>query len=194
MTDPDALLRLLSRADRLEALPRTGWIVCGVQNPESIAAHSYGVALTALWIAEHLDQPIDLALVMRIALVHDLGEAILTDLPWPVKHHVGSGPVADAESRAARLVLSDAPDSWIGAHRDYESRSCLEARVVKAADRIQMLHKALTYDRQRRGDTSRFFEDPSRDDDLGLPIVAQVYARLRQHFIEGTSPDPGGFS
>ena len=111
-----------------------------------------------------------------------------------MKHLVGADVVSLAESRAAHLVLSDAPESWADAHDAYEARSTIEARVVKAADRIQMLHKALTYDRQRRGDTSRFFEDPSRDDDLGLPIVAEIFARLREHLLEGTTPDPGGFS
>ena len=44
MTDAE----LLAEAMRLKALDRAGWKRVGVVNPESVAAHSWGVALAAL--------------------------------------------------------------------------------------------------------------------------------------------------
>lgn len=185
MTDvADKLLRLITRADRLESLPRTGWLVGGVVQPESIAAHIYGVAITALWIADTIDEPVDTERVLRIALLHDLGEAITTDLPRPVKQLLGREDVNEAERAAFATIADDAGVPWLDAYEAYTDAEELEARIVKAADRIQMLAKAATYEKQRRGDVSRFFASP--DPDFGIPLVADILQQLRIRRDSGT--------
>ena len=92
MSEAEALLRLISRIQRLEDLPRTGWVVSGVPNPESIAAHSYEVAVIALWLAESIDDEVDVAHVLKIALLHDVGEALTTDIPAPVNSELPRRP------------------------------------------------------------------------------------------------------
>lgn len=176
----DALLRLIARAERLEAFPRTGWQVCGVQNPESVAAHSYMVTLIALWLADHIDEPVSTERVMRIALVHDLPEAMLTDLPRPVKILLGRSACQKAEENAAAKIFEDHPPAWQDAHDEYIGATSLEARLVKAADRIQMLAKALQYRAEHRGRTERFFDDPQTFDDFGIPLVATIFDELRR--------------
>lgn len=174
----DRLLRLATRADRLESLPRTGWLVGGVVQPESIAAHIYGVAIVALWIADTIEEDVDVEHVLRTALVHDLAESITSDLPRPVKLLVGRDAVARAERAAFDVIARDAGVDWGDAYGSYEAADSLEARIVKAADRIQMLVKAATYERQGRGDVARFFD--SADPDYGLEIVDEIFARIRQ--------------
>ncbi len=176
----DALLRLIARAERLEAFPRTGWQVCGVQNPESVAAHSYMVTLIALWLADHIDEPVSTEKVMRIALVHDLPEAMLTDLPRPVKILLGRSACQKAEENAAAQLFEDHPPAWQDAHDEYISATSLEARLVKAADRIQMLAKALQYRAEHRGRTRRFFDNPDTFDDFQIPLVATIFEELRR--------------
>ena len=189
--DPDDLLRLLSRLERLEALPRTGWIVCGVQHPESIAAHSYMVTLTALWLADALrarGQQVDVEALLRIALLHDVGEAMMTDLPRPVKRFAGADVLRQAEAAGAAHVLGQgAPASWRQAHQAYDQRPrSLEARLVKAADTIQMLAKALQYHAQRRGDVRRFFEDlEPLEAASDLPLIEEILAAIERRWREG---------
>jgi putative hydrolase of HD superfamily len=175
----DALLRLVSRLERLEALPRTGWIVCGVQHPESIAAHLYMVSVISLWLADRIDEPVDTARMLRIALAHDAGEAMVTDLPAPVKNALGREATARAERDAVDALFADSDDDWTDAFHDYERRSSLEARLVKAADRIQMLAKALQYHHQRRGDVRRFFDDPPHSE---IPLVDTIFDELHRRF------------
>lgn len=173
------LLRLLSRMERLESLPRTGWIVSGIPSPESIAAHVYMVSVTALWIADQIDEPVNKERVMRIALLHDAGEAMLTDLPWPVKRFVDPDVLHDAEERATRIIFEHSPDSWPEAVSEYNAADSLEARIVKAADRIQMLAKALQYASQGHGDTARFWRTPRNFEDYGIPLVRATLDRLK---------------
>ncbi|MEM1349544.1 MAG: HD family hydrolase [Myxococcota bacterium] len=181
-----ALLRFIQRAERLEALPRTGWLVCGVTEPESVASHTYVVALIALFIADHIDEDVDVEAMLRMALLHDIAEAMLTDLPWPVKRFVGKETVADAEARAGHLITCEAHPDWPDALARYEAFDSLEARIVKAADRIQMLAKSLQYDTQRRGDTRRFWTSERNFEDFGIPLVAEVLSALRRHHDAGT--------
>ena len=178
----DELLRLVARSERLESFPRSGWILCGVQGPESVSAHIFEVALIAMWLADHIDEPVDSERVLRIALLHDIGEALVTDLPWPVKKFLGAEPVEAGEARAVDAVLADAPDSWGGAVQEYRKADTLEARLVKAADRIQMLAKSLQYRSQQRGDVRRFWSVERNFEDYGIPLVRAVFDRLREHW------------
>lgn len=185
-TQADALLRLVSRLERLEALPRTGWLVSGITSPESIAAHSYMVCIIALWIADHIPQEVHTERLLRMALVHDSGEAMLTDLPWPVKRFVGADVLHDAEERAAQILFHDSDPRWLQQLREYNQADSLEARIVKAADRIQLLAKALQYERQQRGDTARFWNTPRNFDDFGIPLARAVLDRLLAMRQEGS--------
>lgn len=178
---PTAAMRFVSRVQRLEALPRSGWLVSGVTTPESVAAHSYEVAVIAMWIADEVGG-VDVERVLRMALLHDVGEALVTDIPTPTKRLIGEVAVHDAERRAAAAILSDAPSDWLQYVDAYEERATIEARIVKAADVIQMLAKALTYDRTRRGDVERFFRP--RRDDYGIGFVREVLDQLQQMYDE----------
>ncbi len=178
----DLLLRLICRTERLESFPRTGWQVCGVQRPESIAAHSYVVTVIALWLADHIDEEVDTERVLRIALVHDLAEAMLTDLPRPVKQMLGTQAYREGENRATERLFGEHLADWKDAHDEYRDAASVEARIVKASDRIQMLAKALQYRAEHRGRVERFFADRSAYKDYGIPLVATIYDRLFEYF------------
>lgn len=187
MTDSiSSLLNIIHAGERLEALPRTGWITCGVQNPESIAAHSYMVTIIAMWIADHLDEPVNVERLLRMALLHDFGESMLTDLPWPVKQFVGPDALQQAETRATEHLLTDAPTAWQEAYDDAIAKQSLEARILKAADRIQMLAKSLQYRQQHRGHVERFWQNSKHRHDYGIPLVRQIFDALKAHHDAGT--------
>jgi putative hydrolases of HD superfamily len=71
---------LLLEALSLKNLPRTGWVLRSAP-PESVAEHTYGVAIIALALArmEKLSQK-DEHKLLRLALLHDLHEARIGDL------------------------------------------------------------------------------------------------------------------
>ena len=66
-----------------------------------------------------------------------------------------------------------------------------EARIVKAADRIQMLAKALQYRAENRGRTERFFDDRQAFGDFGFQLVGRIFDRLFERFDSGQWFDPG---
>jgi putative hydrolase of HD superfamily len=80
------LLELASRALTLKSIPRTGWLDRGVapEHAESVADHSFGVALLAWACAVQAQQDgayLDPRRVLTLALIHDLAEADTGDMP-----------------------------------------------------------------------------------------------------------------
>lgn len=183
----EQLLQLVSRSERLEALPRTGWLVCGIERPESVAAHSYIVTIISMWLADSLNElPIDRERVLRIALLHDLAESMLTDLPAPVKNFIGKDVIANAEHSAAQSLLSITMPDWLKYITEYHQQNTLEARLVKAADRIQMLAKACQYASQNRGNTTGFWQHEELFQDFDIPLLKAIFDRLRSHHHQKT--------
>jgi putative hydrolase of HD superfamily len=171
----DLILDTLVGLDPMADLPRTGWLLRGVRPCESIADHSYGVALVTMLLTDALraeGQAIDGERALRMALVHDAPEARTGDVPMPSKTARVDAALAELEASLVEALLP-APQraDW----RAMEAGEGIEARVVKAADKIQMMIKALIYERQQRGDLSEFWVNPKNFDDRGLPLAREVF-------------------
>ena len=138
-----ALLDLLS----LDTLPRTGWILRGVQPAESIAGHVLGVAHVALALAPRVEPPLDLARVLAMAIVHDAPEARSGDLPSPAAGHLPTGAKHALDRGLAAEVIAPLSGAALAAFEEYESQATPEARFVKACDRLQLGVRLLGYER-----------------------------------------------
>jgi putative hydrolase of HD superfamily len=171
--------------DPLADLPRTGWLLRGVRPCESIADHSYFVALTVMLLVDALREEgvsVDGEKALRMALVHDAPEAKTGDVPMPQKT-----PRVDAalEELEGILITQLVPEPQQRAWREAEDGQSLEARIVKAADKIQMMTKALVYGRTGRGDLAEFWINDKNFPDKGLAIAREVHAVLRARHEAG---------
>ena len=154
MSNPDqeprasALVEALLRLDGLGRLPRTGWLQAGIPSPESIAAHSLGVAYVALALAPREDPPIDAQEAVALSVVHDAPEALLTDLPHTATEHLGTDVKRAAEARAAAELLAPLGEPALALHARYAARSERTARFVAVCDKLhlglQLVHHART--------------------------------------------------
>lgn len=187
---PDAarLADLLAELVRLKSLPRTGWLLRGVRDVESLADHTCGVAWAAMLMADCArarGMQIDIERVLRMALLHDLTEARTGDLPVTVKKYFGRVALHVADEAIAAEMLE--PLGRVGAEylelwRDYEARASLEARIVKAADKIDLLLQAREYEKGGARGLSEFWENAESDfAALGVgELVADLIGQLRR--------------
>ncbi|KAJ4911306.1 HD domain protein [Raphanus sativus] len=70
----------LSLSSRLKTTPRAGWVKRELKNPESIVDQMYGMGLMALVSSDIPGFNRDRDKCMKVAIVHDIAEAILGDI------------------------------------------------------------------------------------------------------------------
>jgi putative hydrolases of HD superfamily len=173
--------------DPLADLPRTGWLLRGVRPCESIADHSYFVALTVMLLVDALREEgvaIDGEKALRMALVHDAPEAQTGDVPMPQKTPRVDAALEELEEQIAeRLLPEPQRRSW----REAEDCESLEAQLVKVADKVQMMTKALIYGRQGRGDLREFWAHEKNFPDKGLALAREVHEVLRARHQDPSS-------
>ena len=136
----------------LKHVDRAGWKRAGIAAPESVAAHSWGIA----WLVMNLSpEGIDTERALKIALVHDLPEVIAGDI---TPH---DGITKDAkhalEEVAAADLFQGRPD-LIELWKEYQAGKTAEARFVKECDALDMALQAVRYNRTQGTDTAEFID------------------------------------
>src|SRR5438552_18759718 len=88
------VLKALVELQRLKRLDRTGWTLRGLPNgTESVSAHSFGVGVTAMLLADEFIAQgvvIDVERVLRMALLHDWAEVRVGDMPRTATEYFGA--------------------------------------------------------------------------------------------------------
>ena len=165
----DALINWLDHANLLKRLPRTGWLLAGVQPCESVADHTCATALLALGLtatinaepaAHGLAHPLDVSRVVTLALLHDLAESVLTDLPKRSSMLLGADVKHAAEARALAALtdgLAGGAD-FLALWGEYDAASTPEARLVRDADKLEMVHQALQYAQRGQRNLDEFWQ------------------------------------
>ncbi|MFK8004642.1 MAG: HD domain-containing protein [Polyangiales bacterium] len=170
---PSQLVDTLIALDPLTDLPRTGWVLSGVTSPESVAAHSHAVAVCAMGIVDALratGETVDGEAVLRLALLHDAAEVATGDVPGPAKSPALKAALVEVEAAALQVLL---PPEWAQDTTQPDSRA---AEIVHAADKVQMLAKALCYERSGRGALRPFWQ---KEHHSSIPFVNALHAELR---------------
>lgn len=178
MPTPDQIIDVAADLDTLADLPRTGWLLRGVAAPESLADHTCGVAVVAMLMVDALREAgevIDGERVLRLALIHDAAEARTGDVPMPNKTEAVSAALHALE---AGIVADLLPPAYVPLWHEAEAGETLEARVVKAADKIQMMIKAWLYERKRGAALDEFWANPRNFRTMGLPLAEALFDGL----------------
>ena len=184
------MLPTLIELQRLKRLDRTGWTLRGMPNgTESVAAHSFGVAVTAMMLADQVTArgiAVDTERVLRMALLHDWAETRVGDMPRTATNYFGADARKVAETHAFTDIVQDiaANEQYGSLYRDYEQRNSLEARLVKAADIIDLLIQTYALERAGARGLDEFWE-VATSPDFNLPDIAhEVVMDLLQSLLE----------
>jgi putative hydrolase of HD superfamily len=177
------MLSALIEIQRLKRLERTGWTLRGLPNgTESVAAHSFGVSVTAMMLADRIKArglDVDIERVLKMALLHDWAETRVGDMPRTATNYFGADVRKLAETAAfADIVhtLGAAEAEYKNLYQDYEQRESLEARLVKAADIIDLLIQAYALEHAGAKGLDEFWE-VARHADFQLPPIADETVR-----------------
>jgi putative hydrolase of HD superfamily len=184
MSDAERLLKVLEDAARLKRTDRSGWSYYGVRPVESVADHSFGVAFLTLLVLPLLKKrgvELDEVKALKMALFHEIGEARLGDIHLSAKKLLGMETLSRAEGDAIREIFDESED-WRELEdlwREFEDRTSLEARLVRALDKIELFFQGQLYERFRNIRLDRIFDasENSRDMDVH-PLIEELKAAI----------------
>ena len=131
---PEKLLGTLEIAGKLKDVMRHSWTACGRR--ESTAEHTFRLAIFAYFIKdEFLD--VDIEKVIKMCLIHDLGEAFTGDIPSFEK------TARDEEKEADMLIgwVLSLPEPFSSEMRalytEMIALETTEAKLFKALDNLE---------------------------------------------------------
>jgi putative hydrolase of HD superfamily len=142
-TDAERLrqqLAFIVEIDKLKGILRRTQPI-GEERRENSAEHSWQLALMALLLAEHANEPLDVLHVMRMVLVHDIVEIDAGDTYcYDVDSQVDQ---AERETRAANRIFGMLPAEQAAdlgtLWEEFEARQTPEAKFANALDRLMPL-------------------------------------------------------
>lgn len=142
----DYLLRINKLLSRLKEIKRTGWIERGVEEPESVADHSFNVTALSIILADA--RGLDVAEVARMAILHDLPEAVTGDLT-PSQKKEKLRELVEIENGIIKSITESMPrevgEKYLDAWRKLIEDSSPEARLVRLVDKLEMGLQAARY-------------------------------------------------
>ena len=177
MDEHDAV-EILRYANQLKRTARTGWVQRGVAEAEDVAAHSYGVVFATLLLARLVEDAIDLGRALALAVLHDLPEALTTDIPSPAWRLLPAGLKAGVERSAIETMLGSAPfaGEWLAWHDELTLNESPEARLVHDADKIDLFVQALIYEEQSSNSPLQEFWNVEHA--FHYPVAQAIYEAL----------------
>jgi len=186
------MLPTLIELQRLKRLDRTGWVLRGLPNgTESVAAHSFGVSVTAMLLADKLSAQgiaINVEKVLRIGLLHDWAEVRVGDMPRTATLYFGSDVRKQAETAAFSDIVKDVDEGlYADLYNDYERRESLEARLVKAADILDLLIEVLALERAGARGLDEFWQVAEKPEFNLDGIAEQIVLELLRSILKARS-------
>ncbi|QKW51460.1 HD domain-containing protein [Streptomyces buecherae] len=122
---------------------RSGWWIAGVKDPETIAEHSFRVAVVGAVLA--MMEGADPAKVALLCTFHDTQETRVGDIPWIGRRYLTAAKNEDV-TRDQLAEAHPAVAAGIQAVvEEYEHGDSLEVLVAHDADKLECMIQGLEY-------------------------------------------------
>ncbi len=131
-------IRILLQAGKLKQVMRHCWTMEGRQ--ESVADHSWRIALMAMLLRQQEEfRDIDMDKVIRMCLIHDLGESFTGDIPVFLKKEADAEKEEDVYAKWVDTFPIEVRTEWQALMQEMQERQTLEAKTYKALDQLEAL-------------------------------------------------------
>ncbi|KAF7867492.1 uncharacterized protein EAF02_009683 [Botrytis sinoallii] len=140
--------------ERLKTTKREGWRRFGIERGESISDHMYRMSLITMFAPKSLSSKIDIAHCTKMALIHDMAEALVGDIT-----PVDNVPKTEKNRREAttmdyftKNLLGRVNGGLTGEEikkiwQEYEDSETLESKFVHDVDKVELILQMVEYER-----------------------------------------------
>lgn len=139
------LIKFFETVGRLKRIPRAGWVETGIREPESVADHTFRTAILFMILADLKD--LDELKLLRMALIHDLPEAITGDLTPSRKTKESKERENTAIGQILDLLPRKQKKKYMSHWNEYQEGKTNEAKAVRQLEKLEMALQTKEYER-----------------------------------------------
>ena len=172
------ILDFFKTAANLKKISRQGWIdkLC-LPNPESVADHTYSMAVMAMMISDLGNY--DSEKIIKMVLLHDLAESKTGDL---TPDQIDKEEKKKLENNAFDEIIENLPDfikeEYSKIWQEYQDNISAESKMVHQIDKLEMSLQAKIY--QKEGHSQEklesFFE--SAKIEITDPKLKELFTKI----------------
>ncbi|MCL2065596.1 MAG: HD domain-containing protein [Candidatus Cloacimonetes bacterium] len=168
MSDAENILTFYDYLHKLKHLRRRGWLLRGVAeiDCENVAGHIFSMSWLAISLLKDFPD-LDVAKVLKMCLVHDLGESIIGDITtvdgvsekdkflreFDAIKQIFSFQGDTLKNKDKEIINIAHCDDWINLWHEFESKETPESIFVNDIDKLDLLLQAIKY-KDKLGDSA----------------------------------------
>jgi putative hydrolase of HD superfamily len=172
------ILDFFKNALNLKNISRQGWIdKLSIEHPESVADHSYSMAIMGMVISDL--ENYDSEKILKMILLHDLAESKIGDY---TPNQISKENKTKIENNAYDEIINMLPDAiklqygeiW----GEYQKQESPESKIVYQIDKLEMVLQAKMY--QKKGAPTEavvsFFK--SAESEIIHPKLKEIFTKI----------------
>ncbi len=145
------VIHLALYAGFLKNVDRQGWVLKKIPNPESVADHTFRTAFLAMLLLQD-KQNLNQAKIVKMALVHEIGEAIIGDVVYEHGKQVVA-PVVNKyrdERNAVQEIFQNVSNKqeYVDLWEEWVAQKTPEAIFLKRVEKLEMAIQAYEYEKK----------------------------------------------
>ena len=183
------LLDLLLELQTLDRVPRTGFFLRGISDCESVSEHTFHLAML-VWFLVGDEPGLDRARAVEMALMHDIAELRIGDLPRTATTYLPAEVKHAAERRAAADVLAPADPRATALYEEYEEGVSAESRFVRACDKLQLMIKVTVYESWGHRGLAEFWGNPANFPHSDFASIETLFRGLQERATPRPAVNP----
>ncbi len=168
---------------RAKNLPRTGWKMSGINDCESVSEHIFGTSFIAMLVCDIINkgkQKVSTEKVLRMMLIHDMGESMIGDIPSPPVKDLK--PFKDKLEEHAFVQMTENiidADSYHKLWLEYNAGETRESQLAKAIDGLEMMFQAFFYERMGYRNLDQFWQTIQQNQYIPhFPFLSEILNSL----------------
>lgn len=172
------LIKIIRQIGKSKSIKRTGWVREGIKDSESVAEHSFKLAVLAFILAPQLK--VDQDKLIKMAIIHDLGEIktgdVVTARGGKVDYQIKE--IKETEEKEFIRKIFKNHKEFVSLFEEITERKTEESKLLAQLDRLEMAFQALEYEKEQGVDLSEFFVDA--DLNIKDPFLKEIMDQVKK--------------
>ena len=172
------ILNFFKTAANLKNISRQGWIdKLSLDSPESVADHSYSMAIMSMVISDL--ENYNSEKILKMVLLHDLAESKIGDY---TPDQISKEKKKELENKAFFEIVRNLPDSvrtqYLKIWQEYQENNSPESKIVHQIDRLEMVLQAKLYQKEGHPKEKLYSFFESAKIDIVHPKLKELFRKI----------------